>query len=135
MDILNPDYPDQVLFSHDELKCKLTGEVKLAPRFEGELLTLRRVFARPMIVTSCCRSWQHNKNEGGHEHSLHVYDKPHHPTGGTVAIDIRCPDGVYMLELIGIARSLGWSIGVARWGLHLDRRDLIGFPQVAFGYG
>lgn len=111
-------------FSHDELACKHCGQGKLAPGFGEQLLRLRIAFDRPMWPTSCCRCAVHNKAEGGHARSLHVFDKPAHKTGGTCAIDVAMIDGVYAHQLLSVATQLGWSVGInfARSFIHLDRR-------------
>jgi len=134
VDILSP-VTGQVLFSHEELMCPETQVVKLAPAFARDLMLLRLSFGRPMIVTSCCRSAAHNAAVGGHPRSLHVYDRPAHPTGGTCAIDVRQGDGPYNAELIARALEAGWSVGIkGRVFFHLDRRRYVGLARVLFGY-
>jgi hypothetical protein len=123
-------------FTDEELACPLTGEVRLDPDFAIHLLELRLKYARPMSVNSCCRSIVYNKEIGGHERSLHVYDKPFHNVRGTAAIDIRWPSSTFdQVDLLRLALEMGWSAGVARSFLHLDRRDIAGLPQTPFGYG
>lgn len=126
-----------LLFSHAELACKATGVVQLAPGFTEHLKALRLAWARPMIVTSCCRSAEHNAAVKGHPRSLHVYDTPHWPTGGTCAIDFKIADAYVAMELALCAADLGWSVGVPKGGfIHLDRRELGGLkPSALFGYG
>jgi len=124
-----------VLFTRAELACRRRGGLRLAPGFAEALVALRLAFGRPMRVTSCCRSAAHNRAIGGHPRSLHVFDEPAHETGGTVAIDIAIPDGGYARALAGAALERGWSVGVARGFLHLDRRDLAGLAPALFGYG
>ena len=133
---MNISQSGKVFFAHQELACPSTGQVSLAPQFEKDLLELRITFDHPMTVTSCCRSASHNAAIGGHPHSLHVYDRSHHPTRGTAAIDIAWPDSATQkTNLLRLALALGWSVGVARGFLHLDRRDIVGLPQTPFGYG
>lgn len=134
-DIFHPSLPSQRFFSHEELMCKATGRVVLAPGFAPLLAHLRAVFAKPMHVNSCCRSKEYNTEIDGHPRSLHVYDKPYHPIDGTAGIDIRRGARDYNVRLVKVAIAEGWSIGVAKWGFHLDRRDLAGLPQTIFGYG
>ena len=132
--ILSPD--GDVLFSHDELACRLTGKVLLHPGFADALRELRLSFDRPMNVTSCCRSADHNKNVKGHPRSLHVFGLPAtNGAEGTLAIDIARQDGSYAWQLLFEAQRQGWSVGVARTFIHLDRRDLVGLAPAAFGYG
>lgn len=109
-------------FTENELKCKGSGGIRLAPGFGEKLLDLRIAFDGPMIVTSCCRSKKYNAEVGGSRGSYHVYDEPFHDTGGTCAIDIATSDSRYRARLIGLALSMGWSVGVNRTFVHLDRR-------------
>ena len=123
-------------FSDKELNCNGSGGLKLAPEFDEMLYELRRNVGEPMIVTSCCRSRDYNKKVGGHNRSLHVYDYPAHPTGGTCAIDIRRKSKLYDLKLILEAWELGFSIGLHPAFLHFDARtDVLGFNQAVFSYG
>lgn len=133
-DITRTDGPE-VLFHHHELADRASGVVKLHPGFDSALAELRMVFGLPMIVNSCCRSEERNRQMGGHLKSLHIYDKPAHGAEGTLAIDIRRPDGQYARMLVVRALDLGWSVGVAVSFIHLDRRDLVGLPPALFGYG
>ncbi len=88
-----------------------------------------------MIITSCCRSREHNKKVGGNLRSLHIYDQPYHQTGGTCAIDIAITDGSARGKLIHLAWQLGWSIGVNKRFIHLDRRiDYTNLKKVMFLY-
>lgn len=122
-------------FTEAELRCPVTRKVVLAPGFGEKLVALREAWGRPMKVNSCCRCEQHNKFIGGHAHSLHVYDKPYHPTGGTAAIDISIPLAQDKAELAYLALGRGWSVGVARTFLHLDRRvDYTALPQALYNY-
>jgi hypothetical protein len=81
-----------------------------------------------MIVNSCCRSAGYNEQVGGHAKSLHVYDEPYHPTGGSCAIDIRTSHltkekaELYRRLLKELAWESGWSIGLYTNFIHLDRR-------------
>ena len=136
VDILRPDHLDRrPLFTHEELMDPETGEVRLAEGFAGALARLRLAYAKPMRVTSCCRSASHNIRVGGHPHSLHVYDEPWHPLAGAAAIDIAVTNAADAWQLVRHALLEGWSIGVASWGVHLDRRDFAGKPPGVFGYG
>ena len=79
-----------ILFSYAELACKATGVVQLAAGWADALKSLRLAFGRPMIVTSCCRSIEHNVRIGGHPRSLHLMQSAH-GLDGTAAIDVRVP--------------------------------------------
>lgn len=118
-------------------KCAKKNDGKLANGFDDDLLELRRAFNRSMVLTSCCRCKAHNKAEGGHPRSLHVYDAPEWPTGGTCAIDVRTTGQTqaYRDELVKLAWSLGWTVGLAKSFIHLDQRKrVLKFPQVIYTY-
>jgi len=125
----------RVLFAHAELADPETGEAVFAAGFLDQLERLRLRFGRPMQVTSACRSAERNARIGGHPRSLHVYDRPHHDVGGCAAIDIAAGDGAYKRELAYLALDMGWSVGVSRSFLHLDRRDLAALRPAMFAYG
>lgn len=127
-------YFENPFFSRKELECKGTGALRLSPGFLGELIHLRRVMDLPMIVTSCCRSPEHNKAVGGHPNSLHLTEGNGHGALGTLAIDILTKDEEYRMRLIDIALELGWSVGYGKGFLHLDKRIHIGLPQTTFNY-
>lgn len=112
----------KVYFTDAELQCKGSGMLILAPDFDKRLLSLRLAFGKPMVVNSCCRSFEHNKAVGGNARSLHVCDKPFWPTKGTCAIDIGTKDPTYRADLARLALHMGWWVGVSETFLHLDRR-------------
>ena len=116
------DRHGKTFFTNDELKCKASGITRLAPGFGEHLIDLRIKWDKPMIVNSCCRSKQHNKDVKGNERSLHVYDSPFWPTKGCCAIDISCTDPIRRAALCTLALSMGWWVGVHEKFLHLDRR-------------
>lgn len=124
----------RVLFTFNELKCQGTSVVRLARGFARALIELRQDLGLPMRVNSCCRSRDHNRVVGGHPNSLHVYDHPHHPTGGTCAIDIHCPDNEYAWKLARLAMERGWSVGRGKTFVHLDRRRDFGLTDGFFTY-
>lgn len=151
-------------FTADELRCRGTGLLQLAPGFGQALQGLRDAltnhFVRRygpsgeqvarMVVSSCCRAKEHNDRPaaaggaGGHPRSLHIGDQPHWPTGGACAVDIVARAGEvregaasdeYREVLTSIAWARGWSIGHAPWGLHLDlRTEYACLTQVEFEY-
>jgi hypothetical protein len=132
--IKHPQNDDIVLFTEAELRCKSTKKVSLLAGFADHLAYLRVRLAQPMTVTSCCRSKFHNKAISGHPRSLHIYDSERHGVTGCLAIDIRIPNLVYAADLVKIALNEGWSVGVSKTFIHLDRRDMVGLPQGLFGY-
>lgn len=122
-----------ILFSAQELKCKGSGGIRLARGFAGYLIELREAFAQSMRVLSCCRSTNYNVKVGGALRSFHIYDDPHLPANGTCAIDIATPNVVEKDRLFHLAKSMGWSIGVYKNFLHLDRRsDYLGVKPIIF---
>ena len=122
-------------FTHAELACKKTGKAVFAPGFLEKLVMLRRDYGKAMTVNSCCRSAAYNAEIGGSPRSFHVYDTPAWNTGGTCAIDIACTESAEALKLLRLAIDRGWSVGVAKTFLHLDRRtDYTDLPQGVFGY-
>ena len=135
VDISHPSDPGRVLFSHSELACQKSGQAILADGFADKLAMLRVAFGQPMTVNSCCRSAEHNRDIGGHPRSLHVYDENPRGRSGCVAIDIRTSDTVYARRLVEAALREGWSVGVSKTFVHLDRRDFAGLPAGVFGYG
>lgn len=129
-------FTHKTLFSIDELKCKGSFQGKLSPGFADHLLALRSDFDESMVVSSCCRSRKHNDKIGGHSRSLHVFDYPVHDTDGCCAIDIITKNTAYTARLVDLALKHGWSIGVAKGFIHLDRRsDFTNLTQGVFGYG
>ena len=116
-------------------KCKPKNAGKLATGFDDDLIALRLYFDKPMALSSCCRCKTHNKAEGGHPRSLHVYDSPEWPTGGTCAVDVSSRDRFYRDELIEKAWKYGWTVGLANSFIHLDQRKrLLGMPQIIYTY-
>lgn len=131
------EYKGRIYFSERELRCKGSGVIKLAPGFADTLLDLRWYFNHPMLLTSACRSKEHNAKVGGHPRSLHVYDFPARNTGGCCAVDVSTHGMTKERRerLIQLARAKGWSIGFANTFLHLDRRtDYTNLPRAEFNY-
>ena len=118
-------------------KCSPKNAGKLATGFGDDLIALRVAFNEPMALSSCCRCKNHNKAEGGHPRSLHVYDAPEWPTGGSCAVDVRTvgkPQS-YRDKLVELAWSKGWAIGLANSFIHIDQRKrVLGFPQIIYTY-
>lgn len=122
-------------FSDAELESPDTGDYWLAEGFGNRLDILREKIGRPLILNSAARSKSYNAHIGGHHRSLHVYDEPHHHTGGCCAVDIRCDDATMRAELVSAALQLGFSCGVAETFVHVDDRSrVLGFPQVVYTY-
>lgn len=122
-------------FRHAELACRKSGVVKLAEGFGNRIDDVREAWGKVLKVNSCCRSAGHNKAVGGHLKSLHVYDIPMHPTGGTCAIDFAFADGKEKGEFVKLAWSMGFSVGVNKGFIHIDDRTrVLGMNQALFAY-
>lgn len=121
-------------FSRAELACRGTGELKLAEGFIEALEALRETYGYPMVVTSCCRTVEHNQKVGGHPASLHLIGNPKWGVD-TCAIDIARPSGDRLHRLISFALRQGWSVGLAKTFVHLDRRSFyLQLPPVFYTY-
>jgi len=59
-------------FSHSELACPMTDELRLATGFGKALERLRVELDAPIYLTSACRSPMHNAKVRGHPRSLHL---------------------------------------------------------------
>jgi len=87
-------YPD---FSKREFDCRHTGKNNMQPDFMDVLQEIRKVYNRPMIITSGFRHKTHPIEDAKNEPGEHSYG---------VAADIACY-GVDALELIHIAYEHG----------------------------
>lgn len=125
-------------FTVDELRCKGSGLLALAPGFGQALQGLRDAAGFAMTLNSVCRSYAHNIDVKGHLRSLHVCDFPYWPTGGTCAVDVRLIEGEHDVlrgKLVELAWDRGWSIGFHPRFLHLDlRTEYASLPQKEFTY-
>lgn len=120
-----------IYFTKKELACRGSGIVRLAEGFGETLLDLRVALDMPMGLTSACRSTRHNKLIGGAPNSFHICDTDL----GCCAVDVRTPNPQYRTKLVKLALETGWSVGVNKTFIHLDRRsDYLEVPQVIFVY-
>jgi len=123
-------------FSHSELACPATGELRLDAGFGEVLERLRVELDEPKYLNSACRSPQHNAKVRGHPRSLHLIINSLWGTGGTCAVDVGAINGEFKAKLITLALDQEWSIGVASNFIHLDQRSrYCGLPQVLYHYG
>ena len=129
MEIRHPE-TGAVLFAGHELASPDSSEIRLAIGFATELMNLRVQFARPMRVTSCCRTPAHNKAVGGGLMSYHLTEG--NLSHGTCAIDIRVPNDSYRADLVRLALNGGWAVGIYRTFVHLDRRVDFGRTPLLF---
>jgi len=126
-------------FTEEELQCPSGKVVKLAEGFGQKLDELRDVLNRPMSLTSACRTsahinWLLDRGYPASTNSFHLIDNPKHGTD-TCAVDVAVPDSVYRKELIGLALDEGWTVGVAKSFVHIDRRsDYTDLPQIVYVY-
>lgn len=112
-----------IYFTDKELACKGTGTTWLAKGFGDKLDELRHAYGKPMRVNSACRSMKHNAAIGGHPNSAHIYDHPDRDFRGSYAVDIHCVDSGARAALVDIAMDKGWSVGINKTFVHLDRRS------------
>jgi len=119
-------------FSDNELKCKGSGVVKLDPHFRRALLIYRETVNFPLYVNSCCRSLKHNTSIGGAKSSYHLFEGVNDDRQGTLAIDLRVQSDEERAIMIKSALLLGWSIGVYKTFIHIDRRVDVDKPQIVF---
>lgn len=121
-------------FSHKELACPTSGEVRLHEGFGAALEALRVDYGHAMPLTSCCRSAAHNVALGGHPRSLHLIGNSSHGTD-TCAVDVAMSDGRQRYLLVRCALELCWTVGIASNFIHLDRRtEFADLPQVIYHY-
>ena len=126
-------------FTKEELECPSGNIVQLAEGFGEKLDDLRNLLDRPMSLTSACRTtahinWLLERGYPASANSFHLIDNPKYGTD-TCAVDVAIPDSQYRKELISIALEEGWTIGVAKSFLHIDRRaDYTDLPQIAYVY-
>ena len=109
-------------FTDDELKCKCGCDIlNLDITFDAELYDLRKAFAQPMTITSCCRCKKHNEAVGGAKMSFHIADSPAwRRLTGCAAIDVKYSSKEYRDTLARLAYYKGWRVGYSKTFLHLD---------------
>lgn len=113
----------------------IAGKLVLAPGFAEKLKELRLEFGLPMTLSSCCRCSEHNRQEGGNAGSFHLTENIKWKVPGTCAIDVVRRGAEYDRKLLSTALTLGWSIGIAKTFIHLDRRsDYTGLKAALFTY-
>jgi hypothetical protein len=120
-------------FEDHELWCSCCHKMQFQDGFKPALDELREICGFPFVPTSCCRCSEHNDRVGGHPRSLHVIDNKAHKCD-TLAIDLKIVDSYRRGKLIRLALYTNWSVGVASNFIHLDKRSLIGLPQVLYHY-
>ena len=73
-------------FSHSELACPATDQVRLAAGFGEALERLRVELDEPIYLTSACRSPKHNAKVGDHPRNLHSMINGHWGIGRICAV-------------------------------------------------
>lgn len=123
-------------FPRAELACKGSGVVLLDMRLAVALPALRQAWGRPLNLTSCCRSPEHNAKVKGHIRSLHLTIPFYSAAFGTMAADIDWSDWTMQdrRAFDTLARSAGWSTGRALSFVHIDRRVDIGLQATSYNY-
>jgi zinc D-Ala-D-Ala carboxypeptidase len=102
-------------FTVKELQCKGTDECEMDEGFMDRLVSVRKAFNKPMIITSGYRHQAHNSAIGGARYSPHLYGK---------AVDVAV-DRTDAYELVRVAMNHGMTgIGVKQRNgsrfIHLD---------------
>jgi len=126
-------------FTEEELQCPSAKIVKLADDFGQKLDDLRELLDRPMTLTSACRTsahinWLLERGYPASANSFHLIDNPKYGTD-TCAVDVSVPDSEYRKELIKVALQEGWTVGVAKSFIHIDKRsDYTELPQIVYVY-
>ena len=90
-------------FSHSELACPTTDQVRLATGFGEALEKLRIKLDALIYLTSACRSPSHNAKVREHPRSLHLVVNGHWGTGRTCAVDVVANDGEFKAKLFTLA--------------------------------
>ena len=126
-------------FTEDELRCPSGDVVKLADGFGEKLDELREALNAPMQITSGCRTtahvnWLLQRGYPASPNSFHLIDNPKYGTD-TCAVDVGIPDSEYRRDLIQLALEKGWTVGVAKTFIHIDKRaDYTDLPQIVYVY-
>ena len=107
-------------FTEKELRCKGTDECQMDEDFMARLVSLRKDFNEPMIISSGYRHESYNQVIGGAKNSPHLYGK---------AVDVLV-SGKTAYRLMKLAIQYGFTgIGVSQRGphdgrfLHIDTMD------------
>jgi len=110
-------FPPLKYFRPEEFACPCCGQVNFSVDFARKLDVLRMLFGAPLVLESAGRCVEHNKEVGGVESSRHLFILGEKEAD---AVDIHEKNRRW--ELVRLAFSLGLSVGVYSWGVHLDNR-------------
>ncbi|MCJ7749290.1 MAG: D-Ala-D-Ala carboxypeptidase family metallohydrolase [Desulfobacterales bacterium] len=114
--------PDPILvlqtnFRVSELSCRCGCRKPPDPHLTLRLQTLRDYLNKPLVINSGARCEAYNTAVGGEPGSLHLQG---------LAVDIKCLDSAFRLQLIEAALRLGFTgIGVKQGMVHIDLRPSI----------
>lgn len=117
-------------FSDHETKCKCCGITQLAPGFLDRLNSLRAKCGHPLVINSMCRCRKYNEKVDGKAKSFHLINsKELTGVDGCCAADISTVNWTPEQRkfFIAIVKAEGWSLGVGKTFLHVDRR--IDYPE------
>jgi len=115
------NYYDNKYFSEKELQCPTSKDIVLAKGFLNCLINEHN-------------EWLQSRGYSASPNSFHKIGNDKWDTD-TCAVDIAIPNSVFRKDLIKRAIDLGWTVGVARTFIHLDRRiDYTPLPQVFYVY-
>ncbi|MEK9909157.1 MAG: D-Ala-D-Ala carboxypeptidase family metallohydrolase [Candidatus Thalassarchaeaceae archaeon] len=108
---------DYQFFEESEFSCACCGKTKMDHDFMKKMVSLRRAYAKPIIINSGYRCIEHNEKVGGSRNSSHLEGK---------AADIKIFGG-NALRLVSAAEFCKFTgIGVAQKGeqsgrfIHVD---------------
>ena len=110
-------YPYNLEFFRDiEFKCctPSCSIMDMNPQFMYLLDRLRKFLGKPIVLNSAYRSLEYELNRGRSGRSAHCKG---------LAVDIRCPDSKYRLDLLCCLFSPGFDIcriGIGENFIHLD---------------
>lgn len=101
-------------YSEGEMACPCCRMLLINPELITKLEDLRKLAARPVLVTSGYRCQTRNRKVGGRENSYHLKG---------MAADIRIP-GLNQDKAADLGKQAGFNgIGIYQRHVHLDIRD------------
>lgn len=103
-------------FKIDEFKCSCCGEAKMDKVFLEKLDGFRKIFGKPLKVTSGYRCLVHNASIGGKDKSQHLFGK-------AADISLAPFSSSEKHALLALAFSMFDGVGVASGFVHVDIRD------------
>ena len=131
-------YYDNHYFSREEIACPCCGNTYMKNGFLQAVVELRVAYGHGVVPNSVCRCRKYNaslskrKSASGKKlkpakASSHISEK-NHPC---CAIDWPVSGGARKYKLVQLAMRLGFSVGVYKNFLHLDKRS--GTPMLWWG--